>query len=329
MAPRLLEKKENLKIGLSSGSAGNNAIFTGKGNSLGLLDKFVPQEKRMEKRISVKQNAKIEKVKKAFEKYCLEKFEINSVCDDYYRESLKALGGRKLTAKEVEMFSLSLAEFEKYAQDKWHGAKIGYFLSALVNTGVGKEFVIHTDCLGTKIDGFGCHNRKRIMVIGDLGSGAGSRMMGGKMEIHGNVENSVGNVMKKGEIIVFGNAGGLAGEIMKGGKVEIRGNAGDMAGYEQLGGTLEILGNVGNFAGHVMTDGTLLIHGNTGHSVGENMAGGTIRVDGRIERLSNYIYLKGENTHDGNASIALGANIWHGKTQIVKDGKIIAQPINK
>jgi len=76
-----------------------------------------------------------------------------------------------------------------------------------------------------------------------------------------------------------------------------------------------VFGDVGEYAGDYMSGGVLAINGNCGESLGWQMSGGTIQVNGNIKSLA------------GSSNIVDG-NIYQRGRQLVKDGEIIAQPIN-
>ena len=96
-------------------------------------------------------------------------------------------------------------------------------------------------------------------------------------------------------------------------KVTIIGDLGHQIGDSMESGELVIHGNALFWLGSAMKGGTIRLFGNT-NMVGADMRGGEIFVNGNILHLPSEIS---------------GGNIFQNGRPLVKDGKIIAQPINK
>ena len=128
----------------------------------------------------------------------------------------------KCGAKDIERFSLVLAEFqEQEGFDRF----AGYFLSKLINNSPDREFVIHTCHLSIKINNIGLRNTKEITVNGDLGEYVGDEMP------------------EEGVIIVKGNARS-AGQKLNGGKIVIEGDVPEIA-EEAENGEIHVNGEIG------------------------------------------------------------------------------------
>ena len=112
-------------------------------------------------------------------------------------------------------------------------------------------------------------------------------------------------------ITVFGSVGEYIGESMKGGSITVHGNVEHCAGSSMHGGKITIKGNAGSTLGTSMNGGTIIVEGDSG-AVGACMKGGTILVKGKIGSIS-MIPPFGPT----------GGNIFEGKRQVLKDGKVV------
>ncbi|MBR9678149.1 MAG: hypothetical protein GOU97_02580 [Nanoarchaeota archaeon] len=101
----------------------------------------------------------------------------------------------------------------------------------------------------------------RMVVEGNAGAFAGSKMCDGELIIEGNTGENLGSEMRDGEILVNGSVGGTAGKWMRGGQIIIKGDTGDFLGKEMRGGTIHVLGNVGGHIGKGMTSGKIITKG--------------------------------------------------------------------
>jgi formylmethanofuran dehydrogenase subunit C len=202
----------------------------------------------------------------------------------------------KYSAKDVETFSIVIAEFQG---EENFSNKAGLFLSALINNSGEKDFVIHTAHLSEPVHFIGNGSKKNISVKGDAGdcvghmmeSGTvivegnagnmtGVEMTGGTITVKGNAGKDIGNRMKDGVIIVEGCAGQNIGSAMKGGAITVKGDAGDDIGNQMNEGAIIVEGNAGDGAGFLMNGGTIILKRDAGDKVGDNMRGGRITVMG-------------------------------------------------
>jgi hypothetical protein len=119
-----------------------------------------------------------------------------------YPACLKAIAGIQYTAKDVEKFSIALADLGITEDSRC----AGLFLSALVNNCPESEFVIHAKHLDERVDLLGYRNTKNITIVGDAGNWVGSKMTSGKITVEGNTGFCAGDCMKNGEIVISGNS---------------------------------------------------------------------------------------------------------------------------
>ena len=138
--------------------------------------------------------------------------------DGEYKSCLKAVKGIQYTAKDVERFSVALAD----AIPPGWNHRVGYFLSALINNCPDTDFIIHTKHLDTEIYHLGHHNTKNITIDGNAGDYLARSMSGGKITVEGNVGCSCGSYMKDGEIVINGDCASV-GDNLFGGKITVKG----------------------------------------------------------------------------------------------------------
>ncbi len=222
-----------------------------------------------------------------------------------YPKLVVLLNGIGATPKDVEMFSLALAQIE---DEQGFYQKAGLFLSALVNTSHDMEFVIHTTHLKNPIDYLGYHNKKRLTIEGHAGGWAGGHMSKGAFivngnsgwftchdmesgyaEIQGNVGISSASRAAGGAIIIHGDASASSehcfADDLRGGLVILKGSCKKDAGNNMAKGTLVIEGDVGSGLGCYMRGGMIISKGNAGRGVGSSMEGGKIYLLGTYDSL--------------------------------------------
>jgi hypothetical protein len=141
--------------------------------------------------------------------------------DDYYKRISAALKDLRITAKDVEYFSLALAEFQ---HEQEFDVRAGVFLSALINRGKESDYVIHTQHITMPLSFIGFKNEKNIIVDGDVGDRVGCEMRDGSITVNGYAGTGIGTFMRGGSITVNGNAGTLVGDMMKSGEIRLKGD---------------------------------------------------------------------------------------------------------
>src|SRR3989338_22120 len=153
-------------------------------------------------------------------------------------------------AKDIERFSISLADF----QDEEHfSEKAGIFLSAMINNSSDTDFIIYTKYLaeGTKeIRGIGYKNTKNITVDGNVGDDIGWGMSAGRILVKGDANEFVGWGISGGTIIIRGYVSS-AGEHATGGKIVVQ--KGLFSIGEGMGSGCEIYSN-GKYPPHLNRD---------------------------------------------------------------------------
>lgn len=183
---------------------------------------------------------------------------------DYYERMVDLLNSEDIrcSAKDVEQFSVAMAEFQ---EDHLFSHKAGFFISALINTGNDNDYTVQTKHLQGEITYLGYCNKRNIVV-------------------HGNVEDYLGVKMNEGTIIINGNAGECVGNKMEHGLIVIKGDAGSDVGRWLAGGSIVVEGNVGWTVGNKMVDGSILVYGNADEEAGKEMKGGMLVILGNTGR---------------------------------------------
>ncbi len=131
----------------------------------------------------------------------------------FYQKAYRLLRKIEYTAKDVERFSIVLAELQ---DDKEFGFRAGIFLSALINNCKEEEFVIFTNHLSKMVNYLGFSNRKNITVQGNVGGLLGNEMRTGKITVNGNARMSVAPFMRGGEIHINGEIDSVSEYIADG-----------------------------------------------------------------------------------------------------------------
>lgn len=137
----------------------------------------------------------------------------------------------------------------------------------------------------------------RIEVHGTVGNDTAMFMDGAEVEVFGNAQDGVGNTMSSGRVIVHGDAGDVLGYGMRGGRVFVQGDVGyrvgiHMKAYEKHVPVVVCGGKARDFFGEYMAGGVLVLLGvNThfpeqplvGGFTGAGMHGGVMYVRGTVE----------------------------------------------
>jgi hypothetical protein len=212
-----------------------------------------------------------------------------------YPVFLRAIRGLKYTSKDIEKFSIQLAEFQNTEDFTF---KAGHFLSALINKSPESDFIIHTRHLDVKIEHLGWSNTKNIVIEGDSGDLLASFMLKGRITVKGNSGMFTCYGMKKGEIVINGDSGPSLGWHMKGGEITVKGNTGTETGQGMTNGKIVICGNSGDFLGAHMRGGKIIVQGDTGIGTGIGMISGEIRIEGDCKSFDDNVK-RGKIYHKG------------------------------
>lgn len=224
----------------------------------------------------------------------------SSMFSEFYQAACEAAKQVRYTAADVEFFSIALIE----RQDEFDfSSKAGLVISALINSGKDKSFMIHTRGLDAGIHSLGYHNTKDIVVKGDVGGDFAVCMEGGLAIVEGNAGNRCGAHMKGGRISVSGSAGSSLGVIMEGGEILVLGdcridNWAMGVGKFMKGGSIIVMGRAES-VGHKMKGGRITISGDAGALPGDFMEGGEIHLNGGYGRISTIYIRHGRIYHQG------------------------------
>lgn len=159
---------------------------------------------------------------------------------DTARNTIYAIGKTLYSQKEIERFSRILPVFQH--EDRF-GERAGMFLSALINLGYEKKYIVHTDPLIIPVDFLGYKNKKKILVKGDIGHSGGQGMHCGEMIVEGKAKSHVGFYLKGGCITVKQKAGDYIGSLMDNGRITIGGSSGEHIGWGMKGGVIHLDGD--------------------------------------------------------------------------------------
>jgi formylmethanofuran dehydrogenase subunit C len=271
---------------------------------------FQPEEERTARKADVKEHEMFEKFRKAWRDF---EYDRLPELDVRYNTVLALVKGISLTPKNMERLSLMLAESQ---YEKHFSEKAGLFLSALMNNGEEKDYVIQTRHFLQPIFFLGYRNTKNIEIYGDAGDGVGGVMESGTITVLGNAECAVGSGMKGGEIRIMGDAGYHIGIGMQDGKITVRGNVDFSIGYGMQGGEIMIEGNADELVGWNMKDGKITVKGNSADGVGSGMEGGRITVSGNAGHGVGSLMQGGSITIEGNAGNHVGLKMKGGNVAV-------------
>src|SRR5208283_4536090 len=194
---------------------------------------------------------------------------------------------KKYSAKDIEMFSLSLIDLPKR---DWFYGSIGFFLSALINRSDNSKFILHMGNLNEPISNLGYMNSKSIVIIGSVGDSVGDEMNGGSLVVRGNARDNAGMWLNGGIITIEGDTGDNLGNLMKRGLIIVKKSASDMMGDGMSSGKIIVNMDAGTHAGWDMKGGVITVKGDTGEDVGNGMENGTIRINGQYGGISELFH---------------------------------------
>lgn len=203
------------------------------------FQKYAPMEEKTVRDVQVTENEVVTQLKRLFRQT---KYEGDPFYDEaFHKQVARLVKGLDYSAKDVELFSLALIELQKDFKDifmvthfglPWgfgSSTKVGLFLSALINEGKDRDYIIHTENLSFAIFDLGFKNTKNITVVGPVGNRLGILMKSGTIVVTGHVADQIGVHMDGGTIRVKGNTGDDIGEDMQDGKIYLSGNYGTIA----------------------------------------------------------------------------------------------------
>ncbi|MBS3068472.1 hypothetical protein J4450_07225 [Candidatus Micrarchaeota archaeon] len=186
--------------------------------------RYKKERKQPVRKLEVEENKTVQQLKDLFRNY---KWSGAVIDDSNYPEILGLVRQIAYSAKDVELFSIAIAEFQS---DPLFSGKAGFFLSALINAGNETDYIIHTEHLEEDICFLGYQNTKNIRITGDAGMWVGMQMVSGTIAIEGNAGFQLGMAMQGGTIIIRGNAGMEVGAFMRDGEIHLNGSYRSLCG---------------------------------------------------------------------------------------------------
>lgn len=262
--------------------------------------RYKTEQEKAVRKSDVKEDEVLESLKEAWKRFHFKQTEPHTT----YSKAFEQVRDLVYSTKDVEKFSVFLEELQ---DEDVFSDKAGYFLSALINNGSDDDYTIHTSHLSRPIHFLGFRNKKNVLVEGDLGDYAFTRMERGNFTVNGDACDRAGHRMNSGEVLIRKNAGYRLGDKMFGGRITLEGNGGSDVGGQMSEGTILVKGDVGRGLGREMHGGRIWVEGNADEFVGGtakdspyhvNMQGGEIHIEGDIESLGNVdhgrIYHKGK-----------------------------------
>ena len=177
---------------------------------------YKPAEPEIIRTADVKEDHVTAQLREAWAKV---EFDPSKNSDAAYKAAAELAKGMSYSVKDVERFSLVMGKFQG---EEYFSQKAGFFLSALINMGRNRQYLIHSH--GITVHYLGFVNTKKIKVDGNIGE-------------------MVGWGMKRGWIVVDGDAGSDVGRSMQGGRITVKGDAGSEIGLMQTGGEIHLQGD--------------------------------------------------------------------------------------
>ncbi len=275
------------------------------------FSRYGPIQSHEVRDIKVAESETLKKLKAAWQTYELQVDVKDNLVNfnSNYERSLSILKDLEYSAKDVELFSIALAEFQ---DENYFAQKAGLFLSALINAGRESDYVIHTTHLQKELSDLCYRNEKNVIVKGNVGVDFGTESVKGSMIVDGNAHLLVGHLMNSGKITVRGNSKGWVGQSMRSGTIIINGDGGDFVGAEMKDGKIIIRGNANGAVGNRMENGEIKVYGNGGNMVGWAMKGGLIRIKGNVTEELAYCMYGGQVIVEGDAGYKSGKGMRNG-----------------
>ncbi len=276
-----------------------------------LFDRYKREAPQVVREAKVEENKAVQKLKKAWEiasnKYGVDRTSFYRTTKSILNSAHAVIKDLKYSAKDVEMFSLALAEFQ---DEEYFAERAGIFLSVLINNGQDESYLVHTFHLGQEIEHFGYENKKNVIVNGDGGRNSFKEMKSGAVTINGNGGWHVGDAMSGGTLIIKGDADEGVAYLMSGGRITVEGNASIAAGAHMSGGVLIVRGDIGYESGACMTGGRIEVYGNADQLIGYAATGGEIHLHGLYRSISPHPF-------EGNVKIFHKEKLIHPRVENV------------
>jgi hypothetical protein len=123
--------------------------------------------------------------------------------------------------QDIRRFCVYAKDFEDQI---FFGTKLGYQVSAMINSSSHGTFELDLDNLETSAIYLCNCNRKHVTIRGDVGQALGWRMRSGTVHLAGGARARLGEHMEGGRIIVSGDVGSELGRGMSGGLIVVKGD---------------------------------------------------------------------------------------------------------
>jgi hypothetical protein len=220
-----------------------------------------------------------------------------------YEAALNIARDLAYTAQDVEKFCVTLIQFhDDFLRSYRFEAKVGFFLSALVNHGSEQKYRLLTRHLPVKIRYLCTMNEKEVELEGDAGRYFGKGMKAGVVTMNGNCQ--AGYTRKNAGFTLEETAYGI-----EGGVIEITGNW--SGGLPVSNAKIVVHGNAGRI---ISRKSEIIVGGNASFIFCE---GGSVEVGGRARKLDArngaVVSVKGD----------VGKIASRGKPKIYVGGKVI------
>jgi formylmethanofuran dehydrogenase subunit C len=194
--------------------------------------------------------------------------------------------------EEIRRFCVLVKGFEEGSD---FSRKLGLFLTEMINASSHDRFEVPLKDLKGRPTYLCAHNRKHVIIRGDVGGYLGDEMRGGSILLLGNADNAVGTDMRGGNITVNGNAGGMLGYRMSGGLITVNGPV----GFRTLE-SYRIISNYDRYVlGNEMSGGRIVVNGDAIGDIGEGMCGGEIHLNGDFHGKGDPKIQRGRVFHRG------------------------------
>lgn len=253
------------------------------------FDSLRPEPEQSRKDIEVTSNPALTFLAELYGKFCLSvpEYEKRSEHIDYnehacfvIRDALES-GLQGIRSKDLEYLLMAIPSYHQVG-GKRPNSSIEYwggvFVNACINHCNDRDITL---CAGNlDFDDLGTYNEgKNIVVRGNVGSGIGTRMRAGRIDVLGGAQDFVGDCMYGGEIIIRGDVKSVSlGHGMKGGVIRVRGDVNGNAIGDAIGGSIRVQGNAPE-----KSTGVIYIEGRMNpEQISPDMLGGTLYHKGKL-----------------------------------------------
>jgi hypothetical protein len=196
------------------------------------FDRYKDEEKIKRQRADVQQDQLPRQLIKAFWKFVeydwdtavadSKRSRSYNVMIEVYRKAVELLKGLEYSPRDVERLSMALPDSIRETKASIGSTRAGFFISALINEGRGKEFFLDMEGFDGPVKDVCYRNKKVVRIRGDVGPSLGHRMLSGSITLEGDTGIGVGYAMEGGMIVINGDAY-MVGTKMKGGEIRVCG----------------------------------------------------------------------------------------------------------